>query len=217
MICQTSDFFSKAFNDGFIESAGTIDLPEDSAGAFALFVDWMYRGKVPKGRGQSYVDDLFDLYIFAEKLCLVTLKNKVIDSIQDIHSRFDLDVTPSQAERVYAGTPIESPLRSYCILVHMYHLGHIEDGEKNKPPNAKDEYVDELWKLSKDNFEYFKDMMKIAKMGLGPKDQECIGFFERDTYDDDGYTLIDVRRRGKKNRCWFHSHDEDTDCRAKPN
>lgn len=62
-------------------------LAEDSPEAFALFVNWLYRYKVESGNSQSHLLNLGDLYILADKICLVTLKDEITDVIQDIKTQ----------------------------------------------------------------------------------------------------------------------------------
>lgn len=61
-------------------------MPEDSPGIVELFVQWMYRKQVPDGNSASYVEDLYDLYIFAEKLGMSSsqLEDMVLDKIQNV-------------------------------------------------------------------------------------------------------------------------------------
>lgn len=91
LLCSSARFFEAALNGSFVEGQeGSIHLPEDEAGAFSLYVDWVYRGTVRKGNTEMHLHDLYDLYIFAEKLCLVNLTNQTMDAIQDMASEHKL-------------------------------------------------------------------------------------------------------------------------------
>jgi hypothetical protein len=59
-------------------------MPEDSPGAITLFIDWLYRGKVPIDNTEAYLHSLYDLYFLGEKLCLTVLKDRTMDAIQDM-------------------------------------------------------------------------------------------------------------------------------------
>ncbi|KAE9381266.1 hypothetical protein N431DRAFT_278758, partial [Stipitochalara longipes BDJ] len=64
-------------------------MPDDSAEAFSLFVDWLYRSKIPAGNTEKHLHNLYDLYILAEKLEIDQLKDKAMDAIQDMASQYD--------------------------------------------------------------------------------------------------------------------------------
>jgi hypothetical protein len=49
-------------------------MPEDEPGAFSLHIDWIYRSTVLRRHSktvQSHIYNLYDLYIFADKICLI--------------------------------------------------------------------------------------------------------------------------------------------------
>jgi len=66
LICDSSEFFKKAFTGGFLEGQqGTIDLGEDSPEAVSLFIHWLYSSTVPLGKTEIYLHNLYDFYLFA--------------------------------------------------------------------------------------------------------------------------------------------------------
>lgn len=82
LICDSSDFFKKAFTGNFQEGQkGIMEMPDDSPGSMPLFIDWLYRGVVPVGDTEAHLYNLYDLYFMADKLCLVVLKDKTMDTI----------------------------------------------------------------------------------------------------------------------------------------
>jgi hypothetical protein len=92
LICQTSDFFSKAFTGGFQEAQeNSMHLPEDDPNAFSLFIDWIYRSKIPARYSKKHKATLYNLYIFAEKVCLEDLGNAAMDEIQKLLYHLDPD------------------------------------------------------------------------------------------------------------------------------
>ncbi|PVH85701.1 hypothetical protein DL98DRAFT_377704, partial [Cadophora sp. DSE1049] len=80
LICRASDFFKSAFVGDFQEGqSGTISLAEDNPGAVSLFVDWIYQGVVPAGNTEEYLQNLYDLYLLSDKLCLAEWKDRTMD------------------------------------------------------------------------------------------------------------------------------------------
>jgi hypothetical protein len=57
-------------------------LPDDSPEVIGLFIHWLYRKKIPDGNSQEYLDSLYDLYIFGEKIAAVKLMDDTMDMIQ---------------------------------------------------------------------------------------------------------------------------------------
>jgi hypothetical protein len=92
LLCESAQFFKGALTRDFEEAhKGEIEMLEDSPGAFSLYVDWIYRSTLPTANTEEHLHNLYDLYIFAEKLCLVELKDKTMDSIQDMAKKYDLN------------------------------------------------------------------------------------------------------------------------------
>jgi hypothetical protein len=58
-------------------------LPKDKPDVFALFVDWLYRGPPPTGNSQSYLNNLYHLWIFAKQIWDTKLADATMDQIQD--------------------------------------------------------------------------------------------------------------------------------------
>jgi len=90
LLCKI-DFFLGAFCRGFKEGVeNTMDLPEDHPEAFELFIDWVYKAKLPAWEDMekllvsyaqvvAYHEHLQKFYIFAEKTCIPILPNKIMD------------------------------------------------------------------------------------------------------------------------------------------
>lgn len=58
-----------------------MDLPEETPGLFAIFIDWVDISNLSSIYSQAYFCNLFKLYVFAEKTCLNQLANKVMDKL----------------------------------------------------------------------------------------------------------------------------------------
>jgi hypothetical protein len=136
LICQASDFFSKGFTEGLQEAQeNSMHLPEDDPNAFTLFIDWIYRSKIPERKNWKDQATLYNLYVFAEKLCLSDLANATMDEIQKLLNFLNPDLDPdfdrnsAFARKVYSETSSGSPLRKYCVQLLALDL-FIESEEK---------------------------------------------------------------------------------------
>jgi hypothetical protein len=184
---------------------------EDSPGAFSLYVDWIYRSTLPTGNTEEHLHNLYDLYIFAEKLCLVELKDKTMDSIQDMAEKYDLNdelITVDLVSKVLLNT------RSECeglLLFLIYHMTCVDLNrylDENEDDNNATELVME------------KDIKNIHEIAINCND---FGFLEvlitrlMRTVKAMVTGKIDSRgldEEGKFGRCFFHCHGKEVDCRA---
>ena len=100
-------------------------LPEDCPNAFAIFVDWVYRAALSvlktakKEHVVAHVRTLYELYIFAEKLCMNELKNKVMD-IQDNSLEAGFLMDGALCPKVHENSPEGSTLRTFCLRAMVY-------------------------------------------------------------------------------------------------
>lgn len=59
-------------------------LHEDSPEIIELFIHWLYRGTAPRTNTQAALENLYNLYIFGERVRADNnLLDKVMDQIQD--------------------------------------------------------------------------------------------------------------------------------------
>jgi hypothetical protein len=130
-------------------------MPEDSPGAFSLYVDWLYRGSVPRINAEAHVKQLYELYFLANKFCLIELKDKTMDTIQDMAKKYNLKdelIKPGLVVRVIQNTPTKREgLRRFCIdqMVWVYlsrwydtQVGYDQsehEYEKNNDDDNKDD------------------------------------------------------------------------------
>ncbi|KAF7922965.1 hypothetical protein EAE99_007156 [Botrytis elliptica] len=163
LLCESVEYFRGAFSvGGFQEShSSCMDMPEDDPEAFELFVHWLYRGEVRRATKCTDSVQFFQLYIFAEKLCLNELANKTMDAIQAIIK--DLDDPPQctleQMDGVWRNTSSTSPLRKWLIHVLIFDVwGHdyVWDDEGSGTPEEKTlpvitEVLISFWQLFKDH------------------------------------------------------------------
>ncbi|KAH9215345.1 hypothetical protein DL95DRAFT_461184 [Leptodontidium sp. 2 PMI_412] len=79
------DYLQGAFQCGFAEAqSGIIVMVEDRPETASLFVSWIYRRTAPAGNTKTHLHKLFNLYLFADKICLVAHQDTVVDRIQDM-------------------------------------------------------------------------------------------------------------------------------------
>lgn len=145
LLCNASDFFSKAFNGGFQEAKdGSMNLPVDDPTAFELFIDWLYRSSLPSLREFEGRKTLYNLYFFAEKLCLNDLANQTMDKIRENHRRWLYTHVEAHFQLlgdVYSNTLADSPLRTFIIMIAVYEFYWVKDtvqleGENGTKPKG---------------------------------------------------------------------------------
>jgi hypothetical protein len=71
-------------------------MPKDKPDVFALFVDWLYRGSFPTGNSQSYLTNLYHLWIFAKQIWDTKLADATMDQIQDTCKEYNQYITNQQ-------------------------------------------------------------------------------------------------------------------------
>ncbi|CAG8955128.1 hypothetical protein HYFRA_00007143 [Hymenoscyphus fraxineus] len=121
LICALP-FFRAAFEGGFVERDGKMDLPEETPEIISLFVGWIYQGKIESIYTQSHVNNLFYLYLFAEKICEIRLMDMTIDAIQDISLACDAKLEPKTFFDVCQNTPINSNIMDFCIALYAQQM-----------------------------------------------------------------------------------------------
>jgi hypothetical protein len=144
LLCKAAEFFKAAFCTDFKEGKeGTMDMPEDSAAAFSLFIEWLYHGTIPNGCTQSYVDSLYDLYIFAEKICMDSpeLKDNTMDETQDASRLYNMLPKPAMVRKVFQNTVEGSELKIYCGLALVFYLNKQRE-DRDEAVLGKNDFMD---------------------------------------------------------------------------
>ncbi|KAG4437860.1 hypothetical protein IFR05_006662 [Cadophora sp. M221] len=170
LICDTADFFRKAFMGSFKENSGTMVLPDEKPEAFVMFVDWLYRSDSEVGRvttrEQSY--GLFKLYFFAEKLCTKDLQNRLIGSIRITTActrsgggeTGSPRITIAFAVFIFNNTLTELKLRAYCVHELSWRLWRCKMGKRDMPDPNDMMAMFSLWseqeELIKQYFEFIR-------------------------------------------------------------
>jgi len=176
-------------------------LPEDCPTAFSLFVEWMYRSALPAPQTAQYdnVKALFELYIFAEKLCMSDLKNKTMDQIQDYSKKFDLQIDSATCLRAYENTPDESPLRIYSLWSMLYKT--YSEHKRERPQSLQVlslENLDEIYPIITASQDFFRDFFL--------KFQRCKADIHKFKKRLPGDPRAPPAAMKEAYRCYFHDH-----------
>lgn len=135
----------------------TIPLPDDKADVVALYIQWVYGGKIfsrqPPSEAPSTgreLDLLVDCYIFGEKVQDDNFKDAVLDALLACIDTKDEEgsrwfPTGHSVQRAYEQTPQGSPLRK--LLVDMYNQSGRSDWIK------EDNSVEFLADLAREMFD----------------------------------------------------------------
>jgi hypothetical protein len=193
LLCDRADFFSKAFNGGFQEAKkGEMYLPEDEPDHFACLVDFLYRGTAPEAaRGSHGASHLRRFYAFAEKLCLLELMDKTIDSIKANHCELKTAFLGGNIEFIYTRTHEKSRLRLLCVAEAAFRMKqHAGDEERGATYVAIFDTAPE----------FFRDMF-CFQTKYGKELQNSTGSWMA------GLSKLDP--------CIFHCHGEDAPCYLK--
>ncbi|KAL9627722.1 MAG: hypothetical protein Q9204_006374 [Flavoplaca sp. TL-2023a] len=136
LIHESSPFFRAAFTGGFKENSGSINLVEDDAEVFGHVVQWLYRGKLETlSKVEAHTDydcwmKLFQLYVLADKYCILPLKNAVMDLLFQTHdlrkNNKDTETHKPPQENcityVYENTASGSQLRRFLVTYYVWHI-----------------------------------------------------------------------------------------------
>lgn len=83
LLFDRSNFFRAAFRSTFLESnTHVLNLPEDSKEAFDLFGHWIYCAILPPPITPNDIKTYILLYARAQKFCMESLCNQVMDKIK---------------------------------------------------------------------------------------------------------------------------------------
>ena len=86
LLCANSPFFEKCLKSSFLEKQkDQVELPEDSPEVFEHFVNWIYREDVFEPTDEPSVELAIHTYVFADKLCMPTFKNRLMTKIRAYH------------------------------------------------------------------------------------------------------------------------------------
>ncbi|KAL2072709.1 hypothetical protein VTL71DRAFT_12052 [Oculimacula yallundae] len=210
LLCDCSDFFSKAFDGGFKEAKeGVMYLPEDSADAFDSLINYLYQDCLPAFPNQKHRDNamdvsnfsadiLYSLFALAEKFCINRLANRVMDRLQDLHDEYDVIPDLVESKKAYSITSPTSKLRSYSILTLLHNNLYVGAKEKDWFD------VHSVRRLVTDCPEFAVDYLLLHAE-------------HKQRFNSEG--LIDLQSRDDEEglgRCFFHTHGRGERCHLDP-
>jgi hypothetical protein len=131
LLCDRSDFFQKAFSNGFEEGrTGIISFPEDTEEAFNKFVTWIYTGNFTlpnfpttgnlEGTNELMDNTLIPTFVLADKLCANELMNKAMDSFADFFEKRGILPSIGSSHVIFQQLGTQSKLRQYIAGVFAY-------------------------------------------------------------------------------------------------
>ncbi len=139
LLCDRSRFFDVAFRSKFRESHEEVmNLPEESAEAFTLFVMWIYSSSLSID-GHFELHIYIELYGLAQKFCMEDLGNQAMDLIR---VSFEVSRPPVLPSAVYWGYRLTSPgcgLRRFIsgLMAHKF----LEPHRYRLPESMLEEFV----------------------------------------------------------------------------
>ncbi len=189
LLCEQSDFFSKAFAEDFKQVDGVVYLPGNDPEAFEALVCFIYRNKIP-----TITSDwqLLSVFFLAEKVRMNRLGNIVMDQLQDIYRlRF---LCPNAIHLLYANTHKKSKLRLFIAALTI-------DAMISDNSGCNEIYLPMLEELAALAGDYGLLHARYIHR-FHPKkgsNETLIDPFTRD--EEKGY-----------GRCYFHTHSEGETC-----
>jgi hypothetical protein len=126
LIAPRSEFFERAFNGNWKETESRlVNLPEDNARIFSLYVQLLYTGKIPTRDDDREFVTLCELYVLCEKLQDIDAKNETLQAmLAEIRGTHNWDESDLAVFTIYDGTPENSPARSLLLDLFVERGNH---------------------------------------------------------------------------------------------
>jgi hypothetical protein len=227
LLCNSCEFFEKGFvEDAFREGRdGEMYLSHDSPNAISLFIDWLYRERLPEGQSQQYLDDLYDLYFFAVKLDMSFLMDQTMGRIQDTCARYDKYISPESIRKIYGNTMKSKRsgccLRDFVIYVFMFELLKSQQETLDKVDKAVEKHGAEHGGGGIFDAPFFNLRSIMTPLKLPLEVIRTIWELGKDDFDlsQDTFTRFQAENMGAvdprtrkdhdlHDRCFFHSHQD---------
>ncbi|KAM3077598.1 hypothetical protein ACMFMG_006934 [Clarireedia jacksonii] len=211
LLCESCGYFRRAFDGSFKEGQeGKMYLEEESAGAVAIFVEWLYRSRIRPTTHLRYLHDLFKLYVMAEKICLDELADRVIDAI--IRSFYDklhyYHLTLEMSSYLWGKTRKGSPMRKF-IVEAIGHGYYDEIGCKTRDPENSKHDLKCLWPICKKHKDFFVMFLANFRGSIMIRDSNGEWILEETRYSPSKSC-----RDSAEKICQFHCHEEGYKCAA---
>jgi hypothetical protein len=161
LLCDSSDYFQRAFGGLFKEShEGKMYLEDECEGAVEIFIEWLYRCPIAPAMNLRYLHDLFKLYLMAEKMLLDELADRVMDTIlcSFYHQSTYEHLTPEMANYMWGNTKKESPMRTFIVAAlgwDYYHLVGCKNREESGGNNVEALGLKALWPICRNHEDFF--------------------------------------------------------------
>lgn len=134
-------YFSKMFNGEFAEAQSqAAKLPEDDPKIFKFFLRWIYQGilEVSDLEQSTRTGNHVHLFIFAEKYCIDSLADTVMDSfVNGLRARNSIPLYPFMT-RMCKHTHGSSKLNLFFARIIAYTFYHDKDSKKWKTEHLRD-------------------------------------------------------------------------------
>ena len=126
LLCHHSTFFDAAFNGDFQEGvSGQLKLPEEEAGAFDIFVHWLYKGSLPRVQYSttpfSQPSKYLLVYAMGEKWFIPLRQDNVFDQLRCCWWIFYTCQSRSFVKTLYEATSPGCKLRQYFVKPFIFN------------------------------------------------------------------------------------------------
>lgn len=130
-----SPFFEVALSAPWKEhQTRVIKLPEDDTATVGLYLDWVYRDRLPThaqysaDQASAVYLSLAKLYVFGERVLDVAIRNEIVEHVIDFTAGVDQGFPSYQyypdaaaVEAIYEGTTEEPPMRRLLVDLYARH------------------------------------------------------------------------------------------------
>jgi hypothetical protein len=190
LLCKASSFFDRAFRGSFREAVSrTLDLLNDNADSFDIFIAWLYKGNKFLLRSPDGNDTIFKylkLYVLGSRLLILNLENVVIDVIYS-YLWTESNRCPSLQHVRYLYDNTECGYKMRILLVERVAAGLLSEMLEGSFP---EEWQDTL--------------SSSARLGCD---------IVRTIYEWRVSTLsFLLSSRLRRSPCQFHNHNDETSC-----
>ena len=131
-LCSSSEFFNAKKKPEWSYGKGQVELPAVSSAAFALYVNWLYSGKIPTAvhlqdceENEKEWTTLASAYALGEEILDTAFKDTVIDALRaKVNSTLGPTMWLSGGEIIkiiYGGTPEGSAARTFLVDIYSFN------------------------------------------------------------------------------------------------
>jgi hypothetical protein len=138
LLCHYSAYYRAALLGGFQEASSTyLDLKMQRADA-EIFIQWLYSGRLSFRSLDLNIDDMIQLYIFADRVDIPALRRQIMTEL--VEKKTDslysttITVTYRRITRITDALPPSAPLYNYAVNWYVNHVDHsdVDRGEQEQ-------------------------------------------------------------------------------------